>query len=293
MFTDKKINFAGLEEGEYKGEVKFTILPISYERTATYGKGTGKGAEEILKASPNLEFFDEELGFTPLDKMKVKTLPGYDAEKYSPEEMIEKVSLAFTENYEKDSIIASIGGEHSITAGISLALKRLGMENITFVQLDAHGDLREEYEGSKYNHACVMKRVRENWDTCHIGIRAIDEEEYMLIKKENIKVFFAKDIVGNREWINKALSSMKDKVYLTLDIDAFDSSFMPATGTPEPGGFQWYEMLYFLKRLIEEKEIISFDIVEFAPIEKMHAYNFTAAKLLYKIMSYIAHKKTL
>jgi agmatinase len=182
-----------------------------------------------------------------------------------------------------DKYLTFLGGEHSISIGIIEAFYEK-YKNLTVLQLDAHADLREEYNGSRYNHACAMHKASLKNNLIQIGIRSMDISEKKYMNRE--KVFFAYEISGNSNWHEKAISLMTDKVYLTVDLDVFDSSLMPATGTPEPGGLFWWETLNFLKKVFTRKDVVAFGIVEHAPIKGLKAPDFLVAKLYYKLLSY-------
>ena len=284
--------FAGLEENKKNySSSDVVILPIPYEKTTTYIKGTEYGPQAILDASPNLEFYDEELDFVAIDHAKITTLSPLLI-KDAPEQMVINVSNV-VENIVKDKKLPIVlGGEHSITVGAFQGIKKY-YNNISVVQFDAHADLRESYEGSRFNHACVMRRICEDAHICQIGIRAIDKEEAQFMQKKKLDVFFARDIVGKTDWHEKALQGVKDNVYITFDLDVFDCSLMPATGTPEPGGLFWYDALHFLKELIFKKNIVGMDVVELCPLSGNRAPDFIASKILYKMISYYSYKKTL
>ena len=284
--------FAGLEEDEKSyPSSEIVLLPVPYEKTTTYIKGTEHGPFAILNASPNLEFYDCDLDFVALNHAKIATLPPLLL-KNDPEDMVKNVAEA-VENIVKDNKLPIVlGGEHSITIGSFRGVNN-HYKDISVVQLDAHADLRDAYEGSNYNHACVMRRIAEDAHICQIGIRAIDVAEAEIIKENHYDVFFAKDIVNNNSWHERALSGLKDNVYLTFDIDVFDPSFMPSTGTPEPGGLGWYEVLSFLKKLVMKKNIVGMDIMELCPMNNNKGPDFIAAKLLYQLITYVTYKKTL
>lgn len=287
---EKITTFADRKEGpNVYSQAEFVILPVPYEKTTTYGHGTSEGPQAILNASPNLEYYDEELGFSPLEKMKIATLAPLESDD-PPDIMVQKVKGAVSGLLEDKKIPILLGGEHSVTIGAFSAVKDC-YTNLSVVQMDAHADLRDFYEGSPYNHACVMRRVCAEAHTCQLGLRAIDQEEADVMHEKHLDVFFAKDMFKSTGWVQRAIGTLKEDVYLTLDIDVFDASMMPATGTPEPGGLGWYDVVFFLRQLIFQKNIVGVDIVEFAPLMHFHAYDFTVAKLLYKIMGYMTHKK--
>jgi len=177
----------------------------------------------------------------------------------------------------------TIGGEHSVTIGVVEALAEKYKE-VTVLQLDAHSDMREDYDGSKYNHACAMARAKDHFPVVQVGIRSVDSSELKNIKKENL--FLASEIQKDKTWKDKVVNRLSKKVYLTIDLDVFDPSIIPSTGTPEPGGLGWYEVIDLIEKVIKEKELIGFDVVELCPNPNDQAPDFLAAKLIYKILSY-------
>ena len=197
--------------------------------------------------------------------------------------MVEKVKLAVSSFLKKDKLVVMLGGEHSITAG-AVAAYTEKYKNLSVLQLDAHADLRPEYQGSKYSHACVMSRVREICPVVQVGIRSMDIIEKPFLEKG--RVFFAEEICGKIGWQDKAIAKLTGQVYITIDLDVFDPSIMPSTGTPEPGGLDWYQVLEFLKKVSQKKNIVGFDIVELCPNKNERSSDFLAAKLIYKLLSY-------
>jgi len=278
-------NFLGIEEeySNYKN-AKVVVLPVAYEGTATYGKGASKGPKAIIEASKQVELYDSETGRNAYD-IGIFTL-GELKTKETSEKMIEAVYLAVKKEISSNKFVAMLGGEHSITAGAVKAFKEK-FPDLSVLHIDAHADLREEYEGSKYNHACVMMRIFEmKVPFVQVGIRSLCDEEAEFIRNKKIKTFFAHDIHAGRKWIGDAISSLSKNVYITFDVDCLDPSIMPATGTPEPGGLGWYDALELLKTAAGSKNIVGFDIVELAPIKGLHFPDFTAAKLASKIIGY-------
>jgi agmatinase len=204
-------------------------------------------------------------------------------EKSSPENMVEAVRKRVEGHIEKGKFTVVIGGEHSVSIGTIKA--HIGKNsNVTVLQLDAHSDLRDEYHGSKCNHACVMARAREIAPIVQVGIRSMDISEKKFTDKKSI--FFAEDIYRQKGWIAKVISRLPGKVYITIDLDVFDPSIMPSTGTPEPGGLMWYDVLELMKAVFGKKEVVGFDVVELCPSDYNKAPNFLAAKLIYKLLSY-------
>ena len=283
-------NFAELEDdiSDYDSS-KVVILPIPYEKTTTYVKGTALGPRAIIDASINMEIYDEELD-KDISKIGICTLNPLIIDK-SPEEMINEVSENTKKLIDERKFPVIIGGEHSITLGCVKAMSN-SYDDISILQLDAHADLREEYDGSKYNHACAMKRCM---DTCknivQVGIRSLSPEEAEFLKKNDMKLFWAKDIHDNSEWEKDAISLLSNNVYITFDVDVLDPSIMPSTGTPEPGGLNYYAILKFLKKVFENKNVIGFDVVELCPNKNNVSPDFTVAKIIYKMIGYKFNKK--
>jgi agmatinase len=278
----KPTNFADLPPQYSRLENSaVVILPVPYDGTSTWGKGADKGPQAVIEASANMELYDIETD----SEMYLK---GIFTDKFLqppplPEDVVEKVAEKVGAHIEKNRFTVIIGGEHSVSIGSIKALARK-YKNLSVLQLDAHSDLRDEYNGSKYNHACVMARARQLCPIVQVGIRSMDSSEKNSMQKEN--VFFAKDIYNNRDWIPKVVSKLSDNVYITIDLDVFDPSIMPATGTPEPGGLFWYDVLALLKAVFEKTNVVGFDVVELCPDSRNKAPDFLAAKLIYKALSY-------
>lgn len=263
---------------DYK-TAKFAIIPVPYEKTTSYGKGTLKGPSAILKASEHIENYDIELDREPfrvgINVTKPITLP-------------DKISGAVSKVLDDKKIPVLLGGEHSITpAAVSACRKKY--KNLSVLQLDAHADLRSSYHGSKYSHACVMRRVLEICPAVQVGIRSMDisEAEFAKSSGQLDKIHFAEKL----ELVENIGVQLSKDVYITLDIDVLDPGIMPATGTPEPGGLDYYEVLDILRGVAAQKNIVGFDLVELSPIRGLNHPDFTAAKLIYKLMGYIANRK--
>jgi agmatinase len=200
-----------------------------------------------------------------------------------PDDMVEAVKDKVGNYIKDDKFVVVVGGEHSVSIGSVMA--HVARDNdITVLQLDAHSDLRDEYEGSKYNHACVMARIKELCPIVQVGIRSMDYSEKTALDKN--RVFFAEKIHWDKNWMEKVIATLSDKVYITIDIDVFDPSAVPSTGTPEPGGLLWYDVLVLLKAVFDDKEVVGFDVVELCPDERNKAPDFLAATLIYKLLSY-------
>jgi len=262
-------------------KAKFVIIPVPYDGTSTWGKGADKGPSAILEASTNMELFDIESDSEPYRKGIFTDKPV--TENASPEKMVKAVEKVTSKHIKNKKITVLLGGEHSVSIGAIKA--HANTEKISILQLDAHSDMRDEYLGSKNSHACIMARAKETCPVVQVGIRSMDTSEKKNINKK--RVFFAHKIHGKTDWIKKAVSLLTNKVYLTIDLDVFDPSILPSTGTPEPGGLGWYEVLELIKEVTKKKKIVGFDIVELAPNPNEKASDFLAAKLAYYIMSLV------
>lgn len=271
-------------------ESRFMILPIPYEQTTSYGTGTRNGPEAIIKASHYLEVFDEELGTEPYLN-GINTLDPLEFETRLIEPCIEQIYKTVRMLPINEKFLISLGGEHSITYPIIKAYKE-HFNSITVLQIDAHSDLREEYEGTIYSHACVMARVKDIANIVQVGIRSQTKEEYDLIKKSDIQTFYIHSILNNNAWKKQVVQSLGNYVYLTIDLDGFDPSIAPAVGTPEPGGLLWYDVIELIKMVAKSKYLIGCDIVELSPQPNSIITDFLAAKLVYKIIAYQMIKKS-
>jgi len=281
-------NFGGLPPAQSDLEAsRFVILPLPYETTTSYAKGTKFGPRAIIEASRNMELYDEELGFEPCEA-GIHTTEDLLFPDTSPEAMVETVREAVAHYAALGKFVAALGGEHSLSYGAFLAHQaihpRLGV-----VQIDAHADLRDAYEGTPFNHACVMRRIVPlSAGTVQVGIRSLSREEAEFLKANGAwPVLWARDCIACDSWMDMAIESLPEKVYLTIDVDGFDPSLVPCTGTPEPGGLQWYPALKFLRRLCEEREVVGMDLVELAPDRVHFGAEFLAARLVYKILGYV------
>lgn len=275
-----KKNYAGIPDKYARiDEAKVVLIPVPYDGTSTWQKGADKGPDAFLNASENMELFDIETR-SEVYKKGVYLAPPV-TEDSSPEKMVEAVYKT-TKNYIKqDKFVTLFGGEHSISIGSIRAFNE-SFEDLTVVQIDAHADLRPEYEGSKCNHACAVHEASKTTNLIQVGIRSMDVSE-MDHMDEN-QVYFAHDLY--EDWQDDAIGQMTPNVFITIDLDAFDPSILPSTGTPEPGGLFWYETLEFLKLMFKKKNVVGFDIVELCPNEDEKSSDFLAAKLYYKMLSY-------
>ena len=285
-YLSNKKGFLGVDNKNTSKE-KVVVVPFGIEKTVSYGGGTSKGPEEIIKASHQVELFDEDLDKAPYKNIGIKTLKPFTIKKKMVDALkqIENINK-YLLNKKKFPLV--LGGEHSLTAGaIRPFVKKYG--KICLLHFDAHADLRNNYNGNKYSHASAIRRCLDNKNVSVIsfGIRNISSEEVPFLKKNKnrIKIFWAKD---KSKWdFDKFKKIIKNKkVYITFDVDGLDSSLMPATGTPEPGGLFWNETINIIKIASKNSIIVGADINELAPIKGFDSYNFLAAKLAYKIISY-------
>jgi len=276
------INFGYLPE-EYSDpeNADIVIIPVAYDGTSTWVKGADKGPAAIIEASANMELYDIETDSEAYRK-GIYTEDTITRD-ITTTEMINAVNGTVQYYLEKNKFTVVIGGEHSVSIG-SIKAHTEHYANLTVLQLDAHADLREEYNGSIYNHACVMARIKEFCPVVQVGIRSMDSPEKEPMDKT--RTFFAEDIYNNKDWIKKVISILSDNVYITIDLDVFDPSIMPSTGTPEPGGLLWYDVLALLKAVSNKKNVVGFDVVELCPDDRNKAPDFMAAKLIYKLLSY-------
>lgn len=275
-------SYAGIEDQYSKlDSSKIVLIPVPYDGTSTWQKGADKGPEAFLNASENMELYDIETG-TEVYKQGV-FLADPVTENSSPELMVEAVHQAVKTYIKKNKFVTTFGGEHSISIGTIRAFNEC-FDNITVLQLDAHADLRKTYQGSKCNHACALYEASQTTNLIQVGIRSMDVIETTVMDED--KTYFAHDMAEDDNWVDSAIDQMTENVYITIDLDVFDPSIMPSTGTPEPGGLLWYETLDFLRQVFEEKNVIGFDIVELCPNSNEKSSDFLAAKLYYKMLSY-------
>ncbi|MEW5860510.1 MAG: agmatinase [Cyanobacteriota bacterium] len=291
--------FLGSDLASTYDAARVVILPIPYEATTTYRNGCENGPDAILEASGQVEYYDEELDWETGKDIGIYTAESIadtrNGRSVSSEEMLQVTRETVSQMIADGKFVIGLGGEHSITTGLVEAYRKAyPNEPFTVVQIDAHGDLRYEYEGSIHNHACVMRRIVEmGLPTVQIGIRAICKEEADLIKEKNLTVFRAREIATQPDWMERAIASIPTKrVFLTIDLDGIDPTLMPGVGTPEPGGLNWYSLLSFLRQVFQNHEVIGCDVMELAPIADSVVSEFTAAKLVYKLIGYQAFSQS-
>ncbi len=283
------LSFLGVPADSFPpGGARAALLPLPYDLTTSYQPGARRGPLAILEASTHLELFDEELGVEPWQEIGVATLPPVVPDTSGPAAALARIRRIAEEIVASGRFLAALGGEHSVTAPLVQAV-RTRHPRAGVLQLDAHADLRDTFEGSPHNHACVMHRLLdEGVPLAQVGIRSLTRDETERIRAHGICTVFASEAVGSpvSAWLQRVLRALPEEVYVTVDLDVFDPSVMPATGTPEPGGLDWYRVLDVLRGVAREKRIVGFDVVELAPIPGVVAPDFLAAKLVYKLFAY-------
>jgi agmatinase len=278
----------GKEFSNYK-DSQIVIVSAPLEKTVSYGKGTAKGPQEILKASHYVEFYDEEQNCELCFERGICTLEPMDLKNLSVQKSLVKIQNEVAKHIKAKKFVVTLGGEHSLSTA-PIKAHHQSFPNLSILQIDAHSDLRESYEGSQYSHASVMARVAEfNSNIVQVGIRAqsVDESEFR--KKKGIKTFYSREIklgMYGDNWQELVVKNLTENVYITFDVDGFDPSLLSATGTPEPGGLFWDETMNLLKVVGLEKNIVGFDVVELAPSIYHPSSSFVAAKLVYKMLNY-------
>ncbi|MCW6037085.1 agmatinase [Spirulina subsalsa FACHB-351] len=299
QISEYSIPFIGEESQAPYKQAKVVLLPVPYELTTTYRKGCETGPEAILAATDQLEFYDVELGKEVVFETGVFV---HDAiadtrqphHQLTPDLMVEEVKAKISHLFADGKFVITLGGEHGITAGVVAGYQQVLSEPFTVVQIDAHGDMRHSYHGSIYNHACVMRRVLEmGLPTLPVAIRSICQEEADLIAEKDIPVIWAHEIVQSPgDWIEKAIAQIQTpRVFITIDLDGMDPACMPGVGTPQPGGLDWYQLTAFLRQVFLTHEVIGCDVMELAPLTESVVSEFTAAKLVHKLIGYYSDSK--
>ena len=274
--------YAGIPEKYAKLEhANIVLIPVPYDGTSTWLKGADKGPEAFLEASKNMELYDIETD-SEVYKQGIY-LTDAVTENSSPERMVDAVHETTKKYINKNKFVTILGGEHSISIGTIRAFNDM-FPNLTVLHIDAHADLRQRYDGSTCNHACAVYEASQNTNLIQVGIRSMDIKEKSVMDLD--RTYFAHNMAIDDSWMDSAIDQMTDNVFITFDLDAFDPSILPSTGTPEPGGLLWYETLDFLKQVFNEKNVVGFDIVELCPNEIDKSSDFLAAKLYYKMLSY-------
>jgi agmatinase len=309
-------NFGLLEPADASYETsRVAVLPVPFERTTTYGKGTSEGPAAIVRASQAMELHDEELGSEPY-RQGIATLPPFLPEAFDMAAALAELQAEALRHLGRGKFLVTLGGEHSLTQAPARAAREVhggvaagsapgasgapaggtpaagGAAGLGVVQFDAHADLREELEGTPYSHASVMKRlIDDGFPTLALGIRSLSTPEAELVRTRRLPVVWGHELDGAAARLPELLAALPEKVYLTFDVDYFDPALVPATGTPEPGGGLWYPTLALLRRLFLAKTVVAMDVVELAPIGGQPASDFLAAKLIYKCLAYLQEKE--
>lgn len=279
------MHFGGIDDkfADYE-TARFVVIPVPYDLTSTYQAGSRKGPQAILEASCNMELFDEEL-CTETFRAGIHTMSPLEVAASGPETMIGKVEKVVADICADDKVPVTLGGEHSISIG-AIAAVHAWYPDLTVVHLDAHADMRDSYQGTRYGHASVARRVSEMCPVIEIGIRSMSYEEDCFIREQGVYVVSADEMKTDSECIEKICASLSSDVYVSIDLDVFDPAVMPATGTPEPGGLTWDDVRKVTKAIARTARIRGFDIVELCPLPGIVAPDFTAAKLVYRMIGY-------
>ena len=290
MSWELPYTFLGLDEvgGAFETSAA-VVLPVPYESTTSWGSGTRRGPRAIIESSRYVERHDQEFDCEPCSVLGVHTLPALELTRAGAKPAMQELRRAYGRVADVcgDRFLVMLGGEHSISSPAVLAQAERHDERLTVLQMDAHADLRGEFEGTSDSHASAMASVLDRADVCAVGVRGVSQEEVDVSRAHRgSTLIWADEMWEDDTWMDRALDALGPKVYLTFDVDYFDPSLVPSTGTPEPGGGDWYRTLRFLKRVFAERDVIAADVVELAPTPGLHATDFMVAKLVYKIVSY-------
>ena len=287
------MNFGGIAEEEFSSfdNSRILIWPVSYEGTVSYGGGTGKGAMAIVDASRNMELYDDETD-AEIYKLGIHTVdesPSVDP----PQRMMSSLYDRAKELVASGKFVTMIGGEHSVSAPVIRAHAEK-YQNLSVLQIDAHADLRDTYDGTPHSHASIMARVVKDMQipAVQVGIRSISVDEARVVDQLPTRIFWAKDIVGRSDWWDDAVDGLTDNVYLTIDIDGLDPSLVSATGTPEPGGLGWYETIGLIRTVARKRNVVGMDLTEYSYVEGQNASAFLCAKLIYKTLGFVFEDQT-
>lgn len=277
--------FGGLlPEDSAFAQARVVILPIPYEQTTTYGTGTKEGPQALIAASRHMELYDEELDYE-VYQVGIHTLRELEPTASGPKAMLDRITEVTGELLDHGKVVVGLGGEHTISFGLVRAYAER-FPGLSVLQFDAHTDLRDTYQGTPYNHASVLRRISEIVPAVQVGIRSLSREEATWVKARNARLFYASEVVGSPSIAAAISEALTDQVYITICLDGFDPSIMPAVGTPEPGGLGWYDVLRIVRRVAETRHIVGFDVVELFPMPGNVAPDFLAAKLVYKVLGY-------
>jgi agmatinase len=287
------MNFGGIAEPEFSSfdQSRILIWPIAYEGTVSYGGGTGRGAEAIIDASRNMELYDDETD-AEVYRLGIHTLDESSSVD-PPEQMMNSLYARAQELLSSNKFLAMIGGEHSVSAPVIRAHAEK-YPNLSVLQIDAHADLRDTYDGTPHSHASIMARVVKDLrlPAVQCGIRSISAEEARDLDGLPTRIFWARDIVGRSDWWEDAMEGLTENVYLTIDIDGLDPSLVSATGTPEPGGLGWYETIGLIRTLARSRNVVGMDLTEYSYVEGQSASAFLCAKLIYKALAFVFEQET-
>ena len=279
------MNFGGIYPECSLRDAKFVVVPVPYDLTSTYQPGSRRGPLAIIEASTNMELYDEELRKETY-LAGIHTTLAVDIDARGPKNMVNIVRKKISRIVGLNKIPVMLGGEHSITLGAVQAVIEK-YPKLTVLQFDAHADLRDSYQGSPYNHACVARRISEICPLTQVGIRSMSKEEGEFLPQSKVKSYSADFVLDKKNWAENVCKDLRGDVFITIDLDVFDPSIMPATGTPEPGGIYWKDIMHLLKLVSASCNIRGFDVVELAPLPGVVAPDFMAAKLIYRTMGYI------
>lgn len=275
--------FAGLEPPYSNlAQAKTVILPVPYDSTSEWRSGSRHGPQAVIDASQYLELYDLELGRETY-KTGISTLPRIEPLLSSPQDMIDRIYQVVKHLIQNEKFVVLLGGEHSLSLGAVRAFKE-AFPRLSVLQLDAHADLRDEYLGTKYGQACVMRRIFELCPICQIGVRSLSWEEKQFLTRNKLKPFYMSDLASKKASIDELVDSLSDDIYITIDVDVLDPSIMPAVGTPEPDGMSWRQVLDIVESVMLHKHVVGFDLMEFCPAEGPGACAFLLAKLAYRFI---------
>jgi agmatinase len=275
--------FAGLEPSYSNLEhARTVVLPVPYDGTSEWRAGSRHGPQAIIDASQYLELYDLEMD-REVYRVGISTLPQLEPVLSSPRDMIDRVYAAVKGLIQRDKFILLLGGEHSLSLGAVRACKE-AFPGLSVLQLDAHADLRNEYMGTKYGQACVMRRIFELCPICQVGLRSLSREEKQFLTHNKLRPLYMSDLVSNEAYVGQMVDSLSEDVYVTIDVDVLDPSIMPAVGTPEPDGMSWRQVLDILEPVALHKHVVGFDLTEFCPAEGPGSCAYLLAKLAYRLI---------
>ncbi len=283
-------NFGGLEPEFSSWEnAHFVVIPVCYDLTTTYKSGTRGGPRAVIEASTHMELWDEEL-WRETYRVGIHTMGMVEPKALEPERVADEVFTISRKVVESGKFPVLVGGEHSLSLGMVQALKEKHPD-LSVLHLDAHADLRDRYQGSPFNHACIARRISEVCPITLAGVRSLSREEVEHLKSSTVRVFFMADILEREGWEEEICEHLSREVYVTIDLDVFDPAIMPSVGTPEPGGLGWYDVTGLLKTVAMKKEVVGFDVVELSPMPGTVAPDFMAAKLIYRTVGYVVESR--